>query len=140
MNKQAIQANRLENLNRLIEGWSTKKAFSEATGINNSQLSQLTSGSRPLSDKAARDLESKLELQAGWMDKDNSLPLGYVGIEDAAESTITLIRFLESKGISPAQFDQDVLYRLLKFIFADVTDRGQVTPAQLENLLSLTQA
>ena len=140
MNKDIIQGNRLDNLSTLIDDYATKKSFCEAAKINTSQLSQLLSGSRPISDKAARDIEVALNLQVGYMDKDNSLPLGYVGIEDAAEAVINLVEFLKTKGIAAHQFDQDVLFRMLKFIFADITDRGQATTAQFENLLSLTQA
>lgn len=140
MSPNTIQSNRLQNLLVIIDGYKSKKAFCEDANLNASQLSQILNQSRPISDSAARKIEAKLALDAGYMDRDNSLPLGYVGIEDAAKSVINLVEFLQSKDIAMHQWDQEVLYRLLKFIFADVTDRGQVTSTQLENLLALTQA
>jgi len=140
MNKEVIQTNRVENLKALSGNYSTKKAFCEAARLNTSQLSQLISQSRPCSDKAAREIELALGLQVGYMDADNSLPLGYVGIEDAAEAIINLVDYLHNNGIAMHQFDNDRLFRMIKFIFSDITDRGQMTTTQLENLLLLAQA
>ena len=60
------------NLSLLIGFCATQNVFGEKLGINKSTISYLMSGETgKISDRRARQIESKLAKPKGWMDRDN---------------------------------------------------------------------
>lgn len=51
---------------------TTQKEFGKLLGRSQTEISQYEMRDKPLSDYFARDIEKKLKLPTGWMDRDNA--------------------------------------------------------------------
>ena len=63
---------RRDNLRKLMEQWGGPTSLSQKLGHSNASYMAQLAGPRPtreVSEKTARDVERKLGLSSGWMDK-----------------------------------------------------------------------
>lgn len=60
---------RKENLDKLLEKFSTIREFADVTGSAAAHISQMKNGVRPMGTAVARRIESAMKLPRGWMDQ-----------------------------------------------------------------------
>lgn len=65
---------RRENLRRLLNQYGTQKELAKVSGLVPAHISQIMGSKRNVGDGAAKRIEQKLELAAGWMDLDHQVP------------------------------------------------------------------
>lgn len=70
--EKETQARRQANLALLFEREGGKANLAAKLGFAPSYMSHWVNGRRPFTEKAARDVETKLGLEFGWMDNENS--------------------------------------------------------------------
>lgn len=91
MSVKTVIAIRKANLRLLLQQWEGPSTLAKKLGYAGpSYLSQIVGGHRPITEKTARDIEAKLDLPAGWMDRDKSGESGRVDNAQVADAVIKL--------------------------------------------------
>lgn len=102
-----IKEQRRANLNKLLEGFNTKREFADRCDLAPGHVSQMVNGTREVGDRVAKKIEFHLGLSHGWIDQshgDEPCILvrekdGIYNIEDAREPTakkIPLISWVQA--------------------------------------------
>jgi hypothetical protein len=65
---------RRDNLRRLLNKYGSQKGLASVTGLVPAHISQIMGGKRNVGHGAAKRIEQRLELVAGWMDRNDPLP------------------------------------------------------------------
>jgi hypothetical protein len=120
---------RRENLRRLIGQWGGPTSLSRKLGhANGSYLAQIAGPrpSREISEKTAREIETKLGLPAGWMDQDH--PAGGQPLNDQALTEVVkaVAAVLRDAGLRP---DPETYGTLVQLAY----DRAKLTGRLDEN-------
>lgn len=132
-----VYARRLDALRALVAQWGGAAHLGRKLGYaNHSYVSQLLSGFRPLTEKAARSIEAKLDLAAGWMDQDvgpNGKPKpAAIDVDRMALCVSVVAACLEEARISPAPAK---VAELVAIVYAEPTEPREEQVRRLIRLL-----
>ena len=76
---------RRQNLQRLVSRHGTQQALANAVGLAVQYINHLLSGHRSMGEKTARKIEAALQLDRGWMDRDEETARGFSNVEPGPE-------------------------------------------------------
>lgn len=96
---------RRRNIRLLAAQWDGATGLARKLGLSGpSYISQLTRGTRPVTEKTARKLERQLDLPAGWLDRDHDAEEKEVPVDEGLMRRIVLTvgAVLEELNIHPA--------------------------------------
>jgi hypothetical protein len=133
---RSVYEQRRENLRTLMRSWGGPTSLAKKLGHSNgSYLAQLA-GPRPtreVSEKVAREIEGKLGLPMGWLDKENP---GSVQPDDEqlAECVRAVASSLRDKGLRP---NPETYSQLVALVYDRVRLTGRVDEAYIQKLVGL---
>lgn len=131
---------RRDNLRKLIREWHGPTSLAKKLGHSSgSYLAQLAgpNPSRDISERTAREIESKLDLPSGWMDRENannlhpSRSLDEAGISDAVRLVSSCLR---DAGLRP---DPEKTAMLVTLVYERRVDTGAVDESYVKRLIKL---
>lgn len=134
-----IYDTRRENLRSLIGQWGGPTSLSRKLGHSNaSYLAQLAGPkpSREVSEKVAREIESKLGLPASWMDQHHAGGGQTLDDELLAECIKTVATCLRDAGLRP---DPEAYATLVQLVYDRAKTTGAVDEAFTLKLIKLTR-
>lgn len=127
---------RRENLRTLSRQWGGPTSLSRKLGhTNGSYLAQLI-GPRPtreVSEKVAREIEAKLGLPLGWLDRENP-QTAQPDDEQLAECVRAVASCLRDKGVRP---DPEKYSQLVALVYDRLRLTGRVDEAFIHKLVGL---
>lgn len=135
-----VQELRRRNLKGLVEQWDGPTNLAKKLGYTGpSYVSQMVSGNRPITEKAARQIEAKLDLTIGYLDR-NDRPTAKTtrpaAVDtDAVSRIITTVGTLASEegvALNPSKFSE-----LVALVYEDAAARGQVDEAFVKRIIRL---
>ena len=131
---------RKRNFKALVTQWNGPTNLARELGYNGpSYVSQMVSGNRPITEKTARQIEGKLKLTPGVLDRDSSLSAK--GARPAAVDTQMISRIislvtttLEESGVrlQPAKFAE-----LVAMVYEDASERGHADEKLINRVIGL---
>lgn len=130
---KTIKEIRKDNLLKLLSKFDSKSQFAEKVGIKPSYLSHLLSdkeGSKEVGQLTARRFEESLDMEQGWMDKDNSIDQWNADVTPVIDAVFSLYDLLDELNVKPESLDRSMLKRLLAVVLKSYT--GNDRPDQLE--------
>ena len=136
-----LQEIRRENLISIIKTLPSAKALADKLGVANSQISQHKSGSRPISDKLARKIESSIDdIAEGWLDIDHSRLQTEISIELACDGVLDLVKGLRDRGFDVTSLNDKALRGLVKAVLVDCANNQQISSTHVESSLQLVES
>lgn len=130
---KTIKEIRKDNLLKLLSKFDSKSQFAEKVGIKPSYLSHLLSdkeGSKEVGQLTARRFEESLDMEQGWMDKDNSIDQWNADVTPVIDAVFSLYDLLDELNVKPESLDRSMLKRLLAVVLKSYI--GNDRPDQLE--------
>lgn len=136
---RTVYDTRRENLRRLIGQWGGPTSLSKKLGhANGSYVAQLAGPrpSREVSEKVAREIERKLGLPIGWMDREQEG--GGPHLDDAALTEVVraVATCLRDAGLRPGP---EAYATLVQLTYDRVKLTGQVDESYIIKLIELTR-
>jgi len=134
---QSIYDTRRENLRKLIGQWGGPTSLSRKLGhANGSYIAQIAGPrpSREISEKTAREIESKLGLPVGWMDQDH--PAGGQQLNDQALNEVVraVATVLRDAGLRP---DPEAYGTLVQLAYDRAKLTGRLDEQHIKQLTQL---
>jgi hypothetical protein len=135
-----VHDRRKRNLKLLVQQWDGPTNLAKKLGYAGpSYVSQMVSGNRPITEKAARQIEDKASLPTGWLDQDNRPP-GKNGRPAAVDTDLisriitTIGTVLEEEGVQlhPSKFSE-----LVALVYEDAATHGRTDDAFVSRLVRL---
>lgn len=132
------EAERKANLRALVEKWGGASSLAKKlTHSGPSYLSQMLTGVRPITEKTARQIETRLELPRGWLDQDHSASDHAAQDIDQALITKVIVAVgtaLEANGkhVTPARFAD-----MVALVYTTATKNGEVDSALVQQVVKL---
>lgn len=130
---------RRQNLRLLAAQWGGPTGLAKKLGLSGpSYLSQLTRGTRPITEKTVRKLEKQLGLPAGWLDGVHEQKEQPAAIDEQLMRRVVLMvgAVLEGLGVNPgaAKFAD-----LVELVYEDAVSKKTVDEDFIRRLSKLTQ-
>lgn len=128
---------RRDNLRKLMQQWGGPTSLSKKLGhANGSYLAQIAgpNPSREISEKTAREIESKLGVAMGWMDQ--SHPDGEHKLNDQALTEVVraVATCLRDTGLRP---DPDAYGTLVQLTYDRAKLTGRIDEQHIQQLIQL---
>jgi hypothetical protein len=125
------------NLRTLVHQWGGPTSLAKKLRLSGpSYVSQLLSGSRPITEKTARKFEGQLGLAAGWLDADHDGHQGSQTLDTTMITrVITLVATLVSERsvtVSPGQMAE-----ITSIVYDDAVARGRLDDALAGRIVGL---
>lgn len=136
---QSVYATRRQNLRSLIGQWGGPTSLAKKLGHSNGSYVAQLAGPRPsreVSEKVAREIESRLGLPIGWMDQDH--PAGGQQLNDEAltECVKAVATCLRDAGLRP---DPDTYGTLVQLVYDRMKLTGRLDEQYILKLIDLTR-
>jgi DNA-binding transcriptional regulator YdaS (Cro superfamily) len=141
LNVADIHEVRRRNLKALVAQWDGPTNLAKQIGYTGpSYVSQMVSGNRPITEKTARHIESKLELAPSWLD---TVHPGAVSARPAALDATSLARIISllttalqeaSVKMQPAKFAE-----LVAMVYEDAQERGRIDEKFINRVIGLVK-
>lgn len=130
---------RRKRLRELIKKWGGPGSLAKKLGLRSgSYLSQIAgpNPTRDISEEVARDIEHKLDLPMGWLDRDTETPASDVNTPLVAEVLRTVAAVTaESKH----HIDAAVMAEVVALAYERAVTSGTVDEGYVKRLLKLTR-
>ena len=136
---QTIYDVRRDNLRRLIGQWGGPTSLSKKLGhANGSYIAQLAGPrpSRDVSEKVAREIERKLGLPIGWMDREQEAGGPHLNDEALSEVVRAVATCLRDAGLRPKP---ETYATLVQLTYDRVKLTGQVDESYINKLITLAR-
>lgn len=134
---QSIYDTRRANLRNLITQWGGPTSFSKKLGHSNgSYVAQLAGPhpSREISEKVAREIESKLGLPIAWMDQDHANGGHHLDDQALSECVRAVATVLRDVGLRP---DPETYATLVQLTYERSKLTGRVEENYVQKLIQL---
>lgn len=131
-----VYAIRRENLRTLAKQWGGPTSLSKKLGHSNaSYLAQLIgpAPTREVSEKVARDIETKLQLPVGWMDVEHG-PIKKIDDQALADVVRAVAAALRDEGLRPGP---DIYATLVQLVFEHTRLTGRLDEEHIKKLITL---
>lgn len=132
---------RKKNLKVLVAQWDGPTNLSKQLGYTSgSYVSQMLSGNRPITEKKARQIEAKLNLEINWLDTvhSNGTSTRPVALDtaDLARIITVLTTLLEEASVRmpPAKFAE-----LVAMVYEDARERGRIDEKFINRVIGLVK-
>lgn len=134
---RSISDLRKTNLRALIAQWGGPTNLGKKLGHSGpSYLAQLVSENRPVTEKTARNIESKLGMELGWLDKEHTETAKPVKVDQSliAKAVLDVGAALEEHNVTvkPAKFAD-----LVALVYAEAAKTGTVDEQLVQRLVRL---
>jgi plasmid maintenance system antidote protein VapI len=131
---------RKRNFKALVTQWNGPTNLAKELGYNGpSYVSQMVSGNRPITEKTARQIEGKLNLTTGVLDRDNSLSAK--GTRPAAVDTQMISRIISlvttTLQESGMRLQPDKFAELVAMVYEDAQERGHADEKLINRVIGL---
>lgn len=127
------------NLRKLMEQWGGPTSLSMKLGHSNgSYLAQLAGPhpSREVSEKVAREIERKLGLDAGWMDKPHKSQPGQVDTSALIEVVAVVRDLLDGMAV---KISKEKFTDLVNLVYERTQETGQQQTEYARRLIQLVK-
>lgn len=125
------------NLRALIAQWGGPTNLAKKLGHSGpSYLAQLVSENRPVTEKAARAIEQKLDMEIGWLDREHTGTITPVRVDQTliTKAVLAVGAALEEHGlqVKPAKFAD-----LVALVYEEAAKTGDVGEALIQRIVRL---
>jgi hypothetical protein len=130
---------RRENLRAMVKSWGGPTSLAKKLGhANGSYLAQLVGPNprRDVSEKVAREIESKLGLTLGWMDQEHERQPGKLNDQALTEVVRAVATVLRDAGLRP---DPETYGTLVQLAYDRAKLTGQVDESYIQKLSTLVR-
>ncbi len=128
---------RRENLRALMKTWGGPTSLAKKLGHSNGSYIAQLAGPHPtrnVSEKGAREVESKLGLPLGWMDSEHQRAPGKLNDKALADCVRAVAACLRDAGLRP---DPDVYATLVQLVYDRAKLTGQLDEAFVKQIVGL---
>lgn len=130
---------RRENLRKLMTEWGGPTSLAKKLGhANGSYIAQLAGPhpSREVSEKVAREIESKLGLPTAWMDHDHDGRGRRIDDQALGECVRAVAAAIRDEGLRP---DPDTYANLVSLTYEQAKLTGKIDESYIKKLVRLTK-
>lgn len=131
---------RRENLRQLMKTWGGPTSLAKKLGhANGSYIAQLAgpNPSREVSEKVAREIESKLGLSIGYMDQAHERTPGKLHNDDISRCVKAVSTVLRDAGLNP---QPDTTANLVQLVFDRLQLTGEIDERYIKQLVQLVKS
>ena len=136
---RSVYETRRDNLRGLMTQWGGPTSLAKKLGhTNGSYIAQLVgpNPSREISEKVARDMEAKLGLPIGWLDKERADVARQVDDETISACVRAVAAAIRDAGLSPSP---DTYATLVGLAYEHTKLSGRVDEPFIQKLVRLTR-
>lgn len=131
--------NRRANLRLLIDQWGGPKPLSKKLGYRNASFLVQMAGPHPtreVTEKTARAIEVKLELPAGWMDREPGLENGKTHVDTALVCSAIRAVAQEAEDLG-VKLTPSKLADVVNLVYGDAEKTGRISLELVKQVLKL---